>query len=163
MGDSGDENGTLGDEREGHAADFGASDGGAAVVATDTGDGNPRIFVGNLTQPSSRDAVQALFGEFGGISRIDFKQNFAFVVFDDPDSAIRAVEKYHEFQQSCGKVLKVEMAVDREKKPRKERKERPEKMQERPQNRGPVVRLENRVVITGKNGEFPEGKHSPLS
>lgn len=156
MADSGDENGTLGDEREGHTEDFGG--GGGAARAAQTGDNNPRIFVGNLTQPSSKEAVQALFGQYGGIARVDFKQNFAFVVFDEPESARKAVDTLHDFQQDCGKVLKVEMAVDREKKDRK--KDRADNMMtERPMNRGPVVRLENRVVITGKNGEFPEGKH----
>ena len=156
-----DETGTLDDERERRdsSADFGGAGGEASGNgAPQTGDGNPRIFVGNLTQPSSKDAVYNLFIEFGGVARVDFKQNFAFVVFDEPDSATRAVEKYHEFEQSCGKVLKVEKAVDRGKKDRK--KERDDRNAGLPQktSRGPVVRLENRVVINGKNGEFPEGK-----
>ena len=167
MSMSGDENGTQGDSREARddGAGFGAAAGDEAEAETgdggaETGDANPRIFVGNLTQPSSKDAVHNLFIEFGGISRVDFKQNFAFVVFDDPDSATRAVEKYHNFQQSCGKVLKVEKAVDRDKKNRK--RERMDKPQTQKVQRGPVIRLENRVVISGKNGEFPEGKFQSI-
>ena len=141
----------------------GGGDGGGQRNKPVTGDENPRIFIGNLAQPSSKDAVSEMFSEFGAISRIDFKHNFAFVIFADPASATKAVEKYDGFDQGNDKVLKIEKAVDREKKPKKEKAPKAEMQQNLHQpaqqmERGPVRRLENRVVIKGKNGEFPDGK-----
>ncbi len=125
-----------------------------------TGDANSRIFVGNIQQPNSKEGMEKLFSEFGTLNRIDYKGHFAFIVFDESEAAHKAVAKYNNFDQGEGKVLKLEMAVDRPKKDRKPAMsgngQQPEQMR---QQRGPIQRFENRVEISSTNGNFPESKY----
>ncbi len=143
----------------GAAGTGGSADGAPATKAT--GDSNSRIFVGNIKQPSSKEGMQKIFGEFGGIQRIDYKGHFAFIVFDESEAAHKAVAKYNNFDQGEGKVLKLEMAIDRPKADRRPaQSENGRQQTEMRAQRGPIQRFENRVEISSMSGSFPESKYS---
>ena len=159
-GDHRQEDGESSTAEWGGAASTGDSAGDASATKGATGDSNSRIFVGNILQPNSKEGMQKLFSEFGGIQRIDYKGHFAFIVFDEAEAAHKAVAKYNDFDQGEGKVLKLEMAIDRPKAERKSAQSGNGQQQSQIRTqRGPIQRFENRVEISSVSGSFPESKY----
>jgi hypothetical protein len=65
----------------------------AAAVATG------KIYIGNTSAKCSEKELQAAFGKFGGITRIDVKRGFAFVV-----NIISTCASLHPSMRACALI-----------------------------------------------------------
>ena len=86
---------------------------------------NPtRLFVGNLSYQTGENDLQTYFAQAGTVTSVNLmldkvtgkSRGFAFVEFDDPEGAQRAIDQFHnkEFQ---GRQLTVNVARPREERP----------------------------------------------
>lgn len=54
-----------------------------------------KIFIGNLTQETEKDEIEALFTQYGTVLECAKYKNYAFVHMDDRKSATRAIRELH--------------------------------------------------------------------
>lgn len=71
-----------------------------------------RVYVGNLKDGVTEDQLQGLFGKHGRVSRIDVKKGFAFVEFEEANSADEAIRAL-DSQEFEGSRLRVEASRGR--------------------------------------------------
>lgn len=92
-----------------------------------------RIFVKNLASSTNEDDVAEAFGKFGPIRKIDLKQGYAFLFFEDNRDAEEAIREMNGAELH-GKKLLVEVALDARNNQRDGK---------------PAKRLDLRVSVTG--------------
>lgn len=79
-----------------------------------------KIFVGNLDYNTTKEEVQALFGQIGELKDVFLpvdretgrKRGFAFVEFASDEDAAKAIEKFNGYQMG-GRALRVNAAENR--------------------------------------------------
>ncbi len=79
-----------------------------------------KVFVGNLDFNTTKEEVQALFGQIGELRDVFLpvdresgrKRGFAFVEFTSDDDAAKAIEKFNGYELG-GRALRVNAAEDR--------------------------------------------------
>jgi RNA recognition motif-containing protein len=77
-----------------------------------------RIYVGKIGQETTEDRLREVFSEFGNVKHVELKAGFAFVFYDNPSEADRAIEKMHGGNMD-GHILLVESSRDGRHKPMK--------------------------------------------
>lgn len=84
-----------------------------------------KVFVGNLDFKSTKDQVESLFAEAGDVQDVFIPvdresgrpRGFAFVEFDSEESAQKAIKMF-DGHELGGRELRVNMAEERQRKPR---------------------------------------------
>ncbi|XP_056156121.1 RNA-binding protein 4.1-like [Lampris incognitus] len=66
-----------------------------------------KIFIGNLSQETEKDEVEALFTKYGTVTECAKYKNYAFVHMDDRKSATKAIRELHLFKLN-GRPINVE-------------------------------------------------------
>ena len=56
---------------------------------------NTQVYVGELTRSVNPDDLKSDFKQYGRISNFSFKGRYAFIDFEEPKDAEKAVEKKH--------------------------------------------------------------------
>jgi len=73
-----------------------------------------KIFVGNLSESTTKEELQALFAEYGKISECDIVKNFGFVHMEEQSDAEEAIRNLHH-QELNGQAMNVELSKGRPK------------------------------------------------
>jgi arginine/serine-rich splicing factor 4/5/6 len=68
-----------------------------------------RVFVGKLSDKTSEQDLNEIFGKYGTVKKIDLKVGHAFIFYDDPQDALEAV-KNMDGQEVDGSIIMVESA-----------------------------------------------------
>lgn len=78
----------------------------------DERDANPetfrQIFVAGLDRRSGETEIREIFEKYGDIDNINIKNDYAFVLFNDHDSAVTAIKGVHNSKGKHGEDLRVE-------------------------------------------------------
>lgn len=68
-----------------------------------------KIFIGNLSQETEKDEVEALFTQYGTVTECAKYKNYAFVHMDDRKSATKAIRELH-LHKLNGRPINVELS-----------------------------------------------------
>jgi RNA recognition motif-containing protein len=86
-----------------------------------------QIYVGNMSYQTTEEDINALFGEFGEVSKVTLisdretgrAKGFGFVTMNDDTAAKEAIEALNE-KEFAGRTLRINEAKPREERPRRE-------------------------------------------
>ena len=68
-----------------------------------------RLFVGSLTNNTTEEDLSDLFRKYGTVSKIELRNNYAFVIYENDQDAQEAIRNLHEYELD-GSAMKVEEA-----------------------------------------------------